>query len=155
VLRGRPHGLRAHAAQNEQDLPQRRLDEADARDQPGAPERRREREDGRPLDDGPVEVKERRAVQETSGSVRVNPPARLPSTACAIAAISSVPGGRPSSHAAGSEGSSATEPRSGTPSSVARRSPPPLPNTSERMFSTTPTIRMPVFCAIVAAREAT
>ena len=35
------------------------------------------------------------------------------------------------------------------------RSPPPVPKTSEVMFSTTPIRRMFVFCAIVAARDAT
>ena len=93
----------------------------------------------------------------------MNPPVRLSSIAFASSKIicagshsgSLTTSGTPASADSRTRPSSGTWPSIGTPSSVASRSPPPAPNTSDVMFSITPTTRMPVFCAIVAARDAT
>ena len=93
----------------------------------------------------------------------MNPPARLSSITRASSVIASagsesgslVTSGTPASAASRIRASSGTLPSIGTPSSPARWAPPPEPNISDVMFSTTPTTRMPVFCAITAAREAT
>jgi len=93
VLRGGAHALRARAAQHEEHLPEHRLDQVGPRDEAHAAKRAGEGKHRRAADDRAVEVEEGRRGQgcyETSGSVRVKPPARLASTTSAMAAISGI-----------------------------------------------------------------
>src|SRR5581483_8657875 len=105
-----------------------------------------------------------RGHQPTSGSdLTIEPASRRASIDSAIATIVCATAdsgcaatiGSPASPCSRSSGSSGTSPRSGTPSSSASASPPPEPNTSPVMFSTTPRMRRFVERAILPAREAT
>src|SRR5262249_35518151 len=110
-----------------------------------------------------AEAVDRIVRQERTGSdLTIEPPSSA-TTSAAIARSASADddsgaatsSGSPASPHSRRSGSSGTRPSSGTPSSSASLSPPPSPNTSPVMFSTTPIRRIPVFCAIAPAREAT
>ena len=86
VLGRSPNTLGARAARDEQQLPERGLDEVEPRDDPARTKRRRKCENRRAADQRAIEVEERSAGarHETSGNVRVNPPVRAASRLRAI-----------------------------------------------------------------------